>query len=39
MASGIFPGTEGKDTLKFPSFFLSIVTGARNPLLVENTLA
>ncbi len=39
IASGILPGTEGNETLKFPSFFLSIVTGARKPLLVENTFA
>jgi hypothetical protein len=39
MAKGILPGTEGKETRRLPSFFLSIVTGALKPLLVEKTFA
>ena len=39
IASGILPGTDGKDTRSSPVRFRSIVTGARNPRDVEKTLA
>ena len=39
VTNGIFPGSDGNDTLRSPSFFLSTVTNALNPLLVENTFA
>ena len=39
IARGIFPGTDGNETLSSPVLFRSIVTGALKPREVENTLA
>jgi len=39
VTNGILPGSDGNETLKSPSFFLSTVTKALNPLLVEKTFA